>query len=103
MIALFSIITVVSFSLTISTDEAWSQGNLDRDRDGISDEFDECPYISETYNKFEDTDGCPDSVSEEKTKFEFPDSDGDGIDDRWDSCILLPETFNDFQDDDGCP
>ncbi len=103
MIALFSMVMVVSFSLTISTDEAWSQGNLDRDQDGILDEFDECPLISETYNKFEDTDGCPDSVSEEKIKFEFPDSDGDGIDDRWDSCILLPETFNGFQDGDGCP
>jgi len=94
---------VFSFSLTISTDEAWSEGNLDRDQDGILDEFDECPTISETYNKFEDTDGCPDSVSEEETQYQFPDSDGDGIEDRWDSCKFLPETFNDFHDEDGCP
>jgi len=62
MIALFLVIAIVSFSLTIFTDEAWSLRELDYDRDGILDEFDECLTVPETYNKFEDTDGCPDSL-----------------------------------------
>ena len=103
MIVLFSVIAIISFSLTILTDEAWSVRELDYDRDGVLDEFDECPMTSETYNKFEDTDGCPDSVSEEITQYQFPDSDGDGIEDRLDSCVNIPETFNDYLDYDGCP
>jgi len=54
MIALFSIIAVISFSLTISTDEALSLRELDYDRDGVLDEFDECLTAPETYNKFEE-------------------------------------------------
>lgn len=76
---------------------------FDRDYDGIPDEFDECPQFAETYNKFEDSDGCPDTVSEEKSKFQFPDSDGDGFEDRIDKCVEYPETFNGYLDDDGCP
>ncbi len=103
MIALFLVILIVSFSLTIFTDEAWSLRDLDYDRDGVIDEFDECLTAPETYNKFEDTDGCPDSVSEEITQYQFPDSDGDGIEDRIDNCVYLPETFNDYLDYEGCP
>ena len=103
IIGLFSVIAVVSFLLTISTDEALALRNLDYDHDGVLDEFDECPTVPETYNKFQDTDGCPDSVSEEKTQYQFPDSDGDGIEDRLDSCVYLPETFNGYLDYDGCP
>ncbi len=103
MIAVLSIIMIVSFSLTISTEQAWSQGYQDRDYDGIVDEIDECPQVPETYNKFEDTDGCPDSASGERTQYQFPDSDGDGIEDRWDSCVFLPESYNDYLDYDGCP
>jgi len=103
MVVIFSVIMIVSFSLTIFTDEAWSLRELDYDRDGILDEFDECRTVPETYNKFEDTDGCPDSVFEEKTQYQFPDSDGDGIEDRLDSCVYLPETFNGYLDYDGCP
>jgi quercetin dioxygenase-like cupin family protein len=102
-IVLFSVITIVSFSLTIFTEEAWSLRELDYDRDGVLDEFDECLTVPETYNKYEDTDGCPDSISEEITQYQFPDSDGDGIEDRLDSCVYLPETFNDYLDYDGCP
>jgi outer membrane protein OmpA-like peptidoglycan-associated protein len=32
----------------------------DRDGDGIPDELDKCPDEPETYNGFEDADGCPD-------------------------------------------
>jgi len=100
---LFSITLIFGFSLTISTYEALSLRDLDYDHDGVLDEFDECLTAPETYNKFEDTDGCPDSVSEEITPYQFPDTDGDGIEDRWDSCVYLPETFNDYLDYDGCP
>ncbi len=103
LIGLFLVITIVSFSVTLVTDEAFSLRNLDYDHDGVLDEDDECPNVKETYNKFQDTDGCPDSVSEEITQYQFPDSDGDGIEDRIDSCIYLPETWNDYLDSDGCP
>ena len=104
LIALFSVIALTSFSLTLSVDEALSLVDLDRDRDGVLDEFDECPQIPETYNRFQDTDGCPDTVSEEKKPvYQFPDSDGDGIEDRKDKCVHLPEIFNGYLDDDGCP
>jgi hypothetical protein len=103
MIALFLVFTIIGISSTISTDEAFSIRETDYDRDGILDEDDECPLTSETFNKFEDTDGCPDSVYEETTQYQFPDSDGDGVEDRFDSCVNLPETLNDYLDEDGCP
>lgn len=34
--------------------------DADNDHDRISDRDDKCPYEPETYNGFEDTDGCPD-------------------------------------------
>ncbi len=103
MIALFSLVMIVGFSVTLSSDEAFSLRNLDYDHDGVLDEDDECPNVKETYNKFQDTDGCPDSISEEVTQYQFPDSDGDGYEDRIDSCINLPETWNGYLDFDGCP
>jgi len=57
---------------------------------------DSCPHSPETFNGFEDTDGCPDSVPS-------IDSDSDGIPDSIDSCPTQPETINGFQDTDGCP
>lgn len=65
----------------------------DRDGDGILDPEDQCPDDPETWNGFEDHDGCPDD----------PDTDGDGIPDSRDMCILEPEDFDGYQDDDGCP
>lgn len=32
----------------------------DSDGDGISDDVDKCPHLPETYNDYEDEDGCPD-------------------------------------------
>ena len=59
--------------------------------------LDWCPNQPETYNGFQDKDGCPDdSVS-------TLDSDMDGIPDVSDACPLEPETYNFYQDDDGCP
>jgi outer membrane protein OmpA-like peptidoglycan-associated protein len=65
----------------------------DRDGDGILDTFDSCPEERETYNGYEDLDGCPDD----------PDSDKDGIPDSHDACILEPEDKDGYLDGDGCP
>ena len=65
----------------------------DRDGDGIADSFDQCPDQRETYNGFEDLDGCPDD----------PDTDGDGIPDSRDACLLEPEDKDGYLDEDGCP
>ena len=65
----------------------------DRDGDGILDTFDSCPDQRETYNGFEDIDGCPDD----------PDTDHDGIPDSKDACMLEPEDKDGYLDDDGCP
>jgi predicted SnoaL-like aldol condensation-catalyzing enzyme len=103
MIALFSTISIVIFSSMVSTGTSFAVSDRDYDHDGILDEFDECPLRSETYNKFEDFDGCPDSVSEELIQFKAPDIDKDGVEDRLDSCPYEPENFNEYLDDDGCP
>ena len=47
--------------------------------------LDACPLEPETYNKYLDDDGCPDSVDSTRSQYQFPDTDGDGIEDRWDS------------------
>ncbi len=65
----------------------------DRDGDGIADSFDQCPDQRETYNGFEDLDGCPDD----------PDTDKDGVPDSRDACMLEPEDKDGYLDDDGCP
>jgi outer membrane protein OmpA-like peptidoglycan-associated protein len=65
----------------------------DRDGDGIMDDVDKCPDVKETYNGFEDEDGCPDD----------PDTDGDNVKDSKDQCVLEPEDADGYLDDDGCP
>jgi hypothetical protein len=35
----------------------------DFDKDGIFDHDDSCPFNPETYNNFDDLDGCPDIVA----------------------------------------
>ena len=65
----------------------------DADGDGIVGPADKCPNAPETYNGFQDTDGCPDD----------PDTDKDGVPDSKDQCPLEPEDKDGFQDDDGCP
>ncbi|MBA4463924.1 MAG: haloacid dehalogenase-like hydrolase [Nitrosopumilaceae archaeon] len=103
MIAIFSLFAILIFSFSVIAENAHALRDSDRDYDGIVDELDKCPHTPENYNKFEDEDGCPDTVIEEKIKYEFPDTDGDGIEDRFDECVNLPETFNDYLDHDGCP
>ncbi len=41
----------------------------DRDGDGIPDAVDKCPDKPETFNGFEDTDGCPDELPKALAKF----------------------------------
>ena len=65
----------------------------DRDGDGILDAVDKCPDQPETYNGYQDEDGCPDD----------PDTDGDAIPDSRDQCPLDPEDTDGYLDDDGCP
>jgi len=102
LIGVFTVFAIIGF-LFGTTYPAFALTEFDRDYDGIPDEDDECPQFPETYNKFKDGDGCPDSITEEKSKFQFPDSDGDGFEDRVDKCVNLPETFNGYLDNDGCP
>ncbi|PCH79143.1 MAG: thrombospondin, partial [Rhodospirillaceae bacterium] len=70
----------------------------DADSDGIQDHLDNCPTLRETYNKFQDDDGCPDFIADNKLT---ADTDGDGIVDYLDLCPTQPETFNGFLDGDG--
>ncbi|XYH92570.1 OmpA family protein [Sorangium sp. So ce1128] len=66
----------------------------DCDGDGLLDPQDKkCPCDAETWNGFQDDDGCPDD----------PDTDGDGLTDGKDSCVLLPEDKDSYLDEDGCP
>jgi len=37
--------------------------DVDSDGDGIADSIDECPMENETFNNYEDNDGCPDFIS----------------------------------------
>ena len=65
---------------------------LDRDKDGVPNKYDQCPYEMEDLDGFKDDDGCPD-----------PDNDGDGILDGDDACPNEAETVNGYLDEDGCP
>ncbi|MDI1475855.1 OmpA family protein [Polyangium sp. y55x31] len=66
----------------------------DCDGDGYLDPQDtKCPCEAETWNGFQDEDGCPDD----------PDTDGDGLPNSKDSCVLVPEDKDGYLDDDGCP
>ena len=76
-----------------NTDEPSYAREGDRDGDGIGDGFDSCPDQRETYNGYEDIDGCPDD----------PDTDKDGIPDSKDQCPLEPEDKDNYLDEDGCP
>ena len=69
-----------------------SQGERDRDEDGINDDDDPCPDDPEDFDGYQDTDGCPER-----------DNDGDGILDADDGCPNDAEDVDGFQDLDGCP
>ena len=52
-------------------------------------------YAPETYNNYQDADGCPDEpltdLFEHNMMYDY---DSDGILDKIDSCLTLPETYN---------
>lgn len=104
---------------------SFNPNDLDRDKDGIPNKWDQCPNVPEDYDGFQDEDGCPeldndqdtlpdtvDQCPNEPEDFDgFQDQDGcpdldndrDGIPDLADACVMIPENFNAFQDEDGCP
>ena len=67
----------------------------------INDSIDSCPTNPETWNKYDDTDGCPDVAPEQK-RFVHDDDLDDIINDE-DSCPLEPEDYDGDRDLDGCP
>lgn len=75
----------------------------DSDFDGIPDNVDQCDFDPETYNGFNDADGCPDEIPKESQTQPPQDSDNDTIPDTTDACPTQPETINGFEDTDGCP
>jgi OOP family OmpA-OmpF porin len=95
----------------------------DTDGDRILDVDDACVTVPETYNDFQDGDGCPEYDKDGDGFWNLPDqdacpdvpgvapdgcppnvdTDGDGILDPDDQCVKDPETKNGFQDQDGCP
>ncbi|MGB0856200.1 MAG: thrombospondin, partial [Nitrosopumilus sp.] len=74
---------------------------IDSDGDGYYDSIDSCPSHQETWNKYNDHDGCPDNAPEQQ-RFAHDDDLDDIINDE-DSCPFDPEDYNGFQDEDGCP
>ena len=70
---------------------------IDRDKDGIPDDTDDCPSLPEDIEGIMDADGCPDLY------LSTQDTDRDGVSDLYDNCPDAKETNNKFQDEDGCP
>jgi OOP family OmpA-OmpF porin len=64
----------------------------DTDRDGITDDIDQCKGVPEDMDAFQDEDGCPEL-----------DNDGDGLVDASDACPLEAEDKDGHDDEDGCP
>lgn len=64
----------------------------DRDEDRVRDDLDQCPYIAEDQDRFQDGDGCPE-----------PDNDLDLLTDAYDGDPMGPEDWDTFEDEDGIP
>jgi hypothetical protein len=69
----------------------WSPSDSDKDGDGISDSDDQCPYLAEDMDGFNDADGCPD-----------PDNDNDLVPDLDDRCPTEQAEEGRDEDEDGC-
>ncbi|MFW6050575.1 MAG: hypothetical protein ACODAU_05345 [Myxococcota bacterium] len=69
----------------------WSPREHDADGDGIPDDEDECPFLPEDFDGFEDEDGCLD-----------PDNDGDLVPDEDDRCPNEAAEEGRDADFDGC-
>ncbi len=100
----WNIIPVISSQNTMlkpaTTGKPGAGGKVkDSDGDGIPDTSDACPTQMETFNGYQDTDGCPDTAPVTTS----PDTDADGIPDDKDACPTQKETVNGYEDGDGCP
>jgi outer membrane protein OmpA-like peptidoglycan-associated protein len=102
-----------------------SEGDVDRDGDGIENALDQCPDDPEDFDRFADRDGCPEldndddgivddrdrcpNVAEDNDAFEDSDgcpeadNDKDGVSDEVDRCPIDAEDKDEFEDRDGCP
>jgi outer membrane protein OmpA-like peptidoglycan-associated protein len=77
-------------SVTVAPETAQERA-LDRDRDGITDEFDACPLQPGAISVDPEKNGCP------------PDRDGDGILDAADACPKVPGSPHTDPAKHGCP
>jgi hypothetical protein len=69
----------------------WSPSESDKDGDGLNDADDQCPYLAEDLDGFNDSDGCPD-----------PDNDNDLVPDLDDRCPAEQAEEGRDEDEDGC-
>jgi outer membrane protein OmpA-like peptidoglycan-associated protein len=79
-------------SLFLTLDWQFFPLGRDSDQDGVPDGKDNCSFIPEDLDGFQDLDGCPDG-----------DNDVDGIPDALDRCPYVSEDFDGYEDSDGCP
>ncbi|MFT3706056.1 MAG: OmpA family protein [Archangium sp.] len=84
-------ILLFGVSFTIGAPQT-TPAEADYDGDGILGDDDKCIEEAEDFDKFEDTDGCPEK-----------DNDKDGINDDVDVCDDKPEDKDGIADEDGCP
>jgi len=101
LIAVLTIFAIADLTSGTYFENVFALSEFDRDYDGIPDEFDKCPQLAETYNKFEDDDGCPD-IAPEQSRYKH-DADLDGIINDNDLCPMEPEDYDGNKDVDGCP
>jgi hypothetical protein len=69
----------------------WIPSDSDQDGDGLSDGDDQCPFLAEDPDGFNDQDGCPE-----------PDNDNDLIPDLDDRCPNVQAEEGKDEDEDGC-
>jgi hypothetical protein len=69
----------------------WAPSESDQDGDGLNDGEDQCPFLAEDPDGFNDQDGCPD-----------PDNDNDLIPDLDDRCPNEQAEEGKDEDEDGC-
>ncbi|HSD04621.1 MAG TPA: PKD domain-containing protein, partial [Nitrosopumilaceae archaeon] len=93
----FYTLTLAFLLLFSALPNVMAQSAIDRDKDQIPDNVDDCPSLPEDYEGIMDEDGCPDLYMANL------DTDKDGVSDLYDQCPDARETHNFHMDDDGCP
>jgi hypothetical protein len=69
----------------------WVPPEADKDQDGVDDDVDQCPFLAEDRDGFQDSDGCPD-----------PDNDNDLVPDLDDRCPNESAEEGRDENEDGC-